>query len=796
MKFPLSWLHDHLDSDADLTTLCDTLTMVGLEVEAVDDPHKKLAPFVVAEVVAYSKHPDANCLSVCQVSLGSGDPIQVICGAPNAHQGMKSVFVAPGNVVPSTGILLKSSKIRGLKSNGMLCSERELQLSDEHDGIIDLPADAPGGMAFVDYRGLHDPVIEVALTPNRGDCASMRGIARDLAAAGIGTLKPLLIPEIAASFSSSQCWAIAQGAEEHCSQVGGRAFSIDGNPAAPDWMQQRLLAIGLRPISALVDITNYITHDIGRPLHVFDADKLHGDTLTMRFANKGENLLCLNGNSYNLTPDDLVIADGEGTVSLAGIIGGGNSSCDANTRRVFLEAASFNASTVARTGRRLGIDSDARFRFERKVDLNSIDEGIRYASHLIIECCGGTASELVWAGSSPAPVTAIPLRIARFAQIAGITLSSAQIIEILQHLGCTVVAESDAQLSVTPPSSRPDITLEVCMIEEVLRIYGYDNVPATSLPAPEDRAKRTVNPAQRRIGLIRRRLAQAGLDEVINLSFVDEGVAKMLSEHPVPRISNPINAEMTHLRPTPLAGLLQSAAQSYDRRRAALAMFQIGPGWIRSAKADRQSLYAAGLRLGVVAHWQNAHQGGNDPYAVKADCLVVLELCGIEQPQLRRKVPKHYHPYRSGGLFLGKKPLAYFGNLHPEITESFGFKLPNGTRIAMFEILLDNLPPAKVKFATKPALEQFALQPVTRDLSFALPLDFAAGELIRTIRAVDKKLISDVALFDVYSDDTVRAVAYRVTIQPHHETLTEADLGALCQKIVTQVEKKSPATLR
>ena len=796
MKFSLGWLHDHLETDADLTSICDTLTMIGLEVEEVNDPRDSLAPFVIAEVVGCMQHPDADRLRVCQVDFGGDAPVQVVCGAPNARLGMKGVFIAPGNTMPGTDTVLKAGNLRGQESNGMLCSERELQLSDEHDGIIDLPADAPVGQSFMDYRGLDDPIIEIALTPNRGDCASVRGIARDLAAAGLGSLKPLDIPEVAASFDCPQNWAIAEKSSEHCPQVGGRAFQINDNPSAPDWMQQRLLAIGLRPISALVDMTNYITHDIGRPLHVFDADKLRGDTLTMRQASKDERLLCLNGQSYEFTADDLVIADSQGVVSLAGIMGGEDSSCDADTRNVFLEAASFNPSTIARTGRRLAIDSDARFRFERKVDLNSIDQGLRYASHLINLCCGGTASTFCYAGEAPEPIKAISLRVQYCSKLSGVEFSATDIQQLLERLGCIVTAENSEVLQVTPPSNRPDITLEVCLIEEVLRMYGYDNVPNVSLPLPENTSKVMVSPEQRRINLIRHSLAHQGLDEVLNLSFVSEEMAGLLSDQTMPKIANPINAEMAYLRPTPLAGLLQSAIQSFDHRRAALAMFQIGPGWRRTEKADQQSHYAAGLRLGQTPHWQDNDQGGNDPYAVQADCLAILELCGITSAQVRTDAPAHYHPYRSGGLYLGKKPLAYFGNLHPEIPEKLGLKLPRGMRIAIFEILLDNLPPAKIKAASKTALPQYPLQPVTRDLSFAVPKDFAAGELLRTIKTVDKKLIDDVQIFDVYEDENTRAVAYRIRIQPQQNTLTEADLTTLCQKITDQVQKKSPAIVR
>lgn len=795
MKFSLHWLHEHLDTQSNLTTLCEALTMIGFEVEEVSDPRTKLAPFVIAEVVACQKHPEADRLNVCQVLIGDGEPIQVICGAPNARVGMKGVFAAPGTTIPGTGLLLKSGKIRGRESHGMLCSERELEISDEHDGIIDLPIDAPVGMRFADYQGLDDPVIDVALTPNRGDGASVRGIARDLAAAGFGTLKPLSIPEIAADFDSPTHWTIDEDALQHCPQVAGRSFRLKQNLSAPDWMQKRLLQIGLRPISALVDITNYITHEIGRPLHVFDSDKLHGQTLRMRMAKAGETLLCLNGNSYNFTTDDLVIADQQQPVSLAGIMGGEESSCDENTTHVFLEAASFKASSIARTGRRLAIESDARFRFERKVDLNSIDEGIRYASHLIISCCGGTTSEIVWAGNPPEAVASIAFRPAQFATHSGVELPVERMTEILQSLGCTVEKNAEI-LQVTPPSFRPDLQYEVCLNEEILRVHGYDNVPMCSLPPMPDTTRRTTTPPQRRNSFIRRRLAMCGLDEVINFSFVAGDVAKLLSDAPVPRLANPINAEMAFLRPTPLAGLLQSALLYFERKRSPAAIFQIGPGWIRTPEADQQMAYASVLRLGSEAHWQNAHQGGNDPYAVQADCLAVLQLCGISQPQMRPEAPRHYHPYRSAGLFLGKQPLAYFGNLHPEVIEGMGFKLPKGWGIAACEIFLDNLPPAKVKPTLKPSQQRSDLQPLFRDLSFALPMDYPAGDLLRTIQSTNKKLIADVKIFDVYQEDNVRAVAYRVTIQPQDATLTEAELSALCASIVANVEKKSPACVR
>ena len=794
MRFTLSWLRDHLATEATLSELLDSLTTIGLEVEAVDDPADTLGAFVIAEVVSCARHPEAERLNVCRVDSGTGETVQVVCGAPNVRVGMKAVFIAPGNRIPGTGLDLKASRLRGVDSCGMLCSERELEISDAHDGIIALPDDAPVGARFIDYRGLDDPVIEIALTPNRGDCASVRGIARDLAAAGVGTLKPLDIPEVATNGASTIDWVIAPKAQGLCLAVGGRSFSIDRNPPAPDWMQQRLRAVGLRPISTLVDITNYLTLDIGRPLHVFDADKLAGDTLTMRLG-QNEQLAALNDKTCRLTAEDLVIADRDGVVSLAGVIGGEGSSCQADTRRVFLEAALFDPATVARTGRRHEISSDARYRFERGVDSQSIDLGLRYASSLIHRYCGGTVSETTFAGTLPPASPAIRLTLDRVGKIAGITLPTDEIIAILERLGCGVTRQDDA-LEVTPPSYRPDLTLEVCLIEEVLRIHGFDRIPSVSLPPPADITQRTITPAQRRIDLIRRRLSGRGLDEVMTLSFTSGEMARQLSAHPVPQIVNPINAEMACLRPTPLSGLLEAAVQHYDRRRRPQAIFQIAPGWIRTDTADQQRLIATGLRLGAEPHWQKDNNGGNDPFAVKADCLDVLELCGITRPQLQTSAPGHYHPHRSGSFQLGKNVLAHFGNLHPELTETLGFKLPKNTRIAIFEIFLDQLPPIKPKPATRPARPATPLQPLTRDLSFSLPDDYPAAELTRIIQTADKNLIESVDIFDLYQGKDFRAVAYRLTLQPRGETMTEQDLTNLIARIVADVEKKSPARIR
>ena len=810
MKFTLRWLQDHLETTASLDEILRQLTMIGLEVESCIDPRETLAPFTIAKVLSAEAHPDADRLRVCQVDKGDGALVQVICGAPNVRAGMIGVFVAPGNRVPGTDLMLKAGKIRGLESNGMLCSERELEISDAHDGIIDLPQDAVIGQSFAEYWGLDDPVIDIGLTPNRGDAASVRGIARDLAASGLGTLTPMHITPISDSDIPSLTWEIDAQALPDCPQVMGRSFEISDNPAAPEWMQKRLRAIGLRPISALVDITNYITHDIGRPLHVFDSDKLQSSALRMHRAQGGEALLALNGQTYTFHQDDLLISDSAKVVSLAGIMGGEETSVDAFTRRVFLECAHFTPNAVARTGRRLAIDSDARFRFERQVDPLSLELGIAYASDLIAKYCGGDAvkiqaSAVVSAGDVPQTLPTIDLPVAQIAQYAGCEIPTHDAITLLEKIGCSVIVQQDI-LQVTPPSYRADITQAVCLIEEILRLYGYDRIPATSLPPLPLGAlghQPRIRPDQRRLSLMRRCLAVRGLHEVINLSFCSETTARSFSNSQQPvHIANPINTEMSYMRPTPLCGLVQSAINNFEHYRQPLALFQIGPGWYRQAAEDEQREYVSVLRLGTESHWCDNHAGGNDPFAVKADAMAVLALCGIDQPTIRTDTPLHYHPLRSGGLYLGNRPVAYFGNLHPDMVAQTGLKLPRGTRIAIMEVLLDNLPAAKRKPPAKATFVRHTLQPVQRDFSFVLPHDFPAGDLIRPMQSVDKKLIDQVVLFDQYhrqadngQNDGTRTVTYRVIIQPQKVSLTDDELSSLCEKIVQQVLAKTPATL-
>lgn len=801
MKFTLGWLKQHLETEADLDGICGYLNAIGLEVEGVSDRAKGLDGFVVASVTEAVQHPNADRLRVCQVDTGS-ETVQVVCGAPNARTGMKGVFAASGMHVPGTGIDLKKSEIRGVESNGMLLSEREMGLSDEHDGIVDLDIDAPVGAPAAEVMGLTDPVIEIGITPNRGDCLGVRGIARDLAAAGAGTLKPLDTTPVAGTFDSpiDVILDFPADASSACPYFVGRLVRGVKNGPSPKWMQDRLRAVGLRPISMLVDITNYVMLDLNRPLHVFDAQKVAGN-LTVRLSKAGETFLALNDKEYVLDDAMTVIADDNGPEALGGVMGGEASGCTAATVDVFIESAYFDPIRTAVTGRKLNLTSDARYRFERGIDPTFLEPGVEIATRLIQDICGGDPSNVVVAGVSPARERTVSLRADRVASLGGLDVPSTESAQILSDLGFGVTdADADVINAVVPPW-RDDIVGEACLVEEVLRIKGLDAIPPVSVALDGAMPPDPLTVAQRRRVSVRRCLATRGLVEAVTFSFLSDADASAF--HPTPdalRLANPISSDLNVMRPSILPNLLRAAGRNDDRGFSNAALFEVGPVYAGDGADDQQTV-ASGVRVGrMVEKGWNETARGVDVFDAKADALAALAAAGFDtaSPQAAAEAAGYFHPGRSGVLRLGpKKVLAQFGELHPGLLKRFGIDGP----VAAFEVFLDEIPePKGKKSAARPMLTLSPFQPVTRDFAFVVESSVEASRLVGAARTADKKLITDVRVFDVFEGEVLgadkKSIALTVVLQPTDATMTDDDIDAIGTKIVAAVEKATGGVLR
>jgi phenylalanyl-tRNA synthetase beta chain len=796
MKLTLSWLKDHLATDLGAKAIADVLTDIGLEVESLEDKSAALTAFSVARVITAEPHPNADKLRLLSVDTGR-ETVQVVCGAPNARVGLVGVFAPPGTFIPGSNFTLGIAKIRGVESRGMMCSERELLLSEEHEGIIELPSDTAVGSPAAAALGLSDPVIDVALTPNRGDCTSVYGIARDLAAAGIGTLKDATVKPVKGSYPSPIKVSLdfPQTTASACTMFGGRLIRSIKNGPSPKWVQDRLKAVGLRPISALVDVTNLVAHDRGRPLHVFDATKLKGN-MRARLARPGENLLALDGKTYALDGEMTVIADDAAARGIAGVMGGEDSSCTESTTDVFIESAMFDPVRTARTGRTLGIVSDARYRFERGVDPEFVVPGLELATKLILEFCGGEASEIVVAGKPTDWQRTIAMAPNALRRLAGIDLPRSEIVRILTKLGFAVAGND--RLEVNPPSWRSDVHGSADLVEEVVRIHGLDKVPSAAMSRPSAVARPILAPAQRRIGTIRRTLASRGFNETVHFSFIPRKAAALFGGGDEARqLENPISADLDAMRPSVLPALLASAARNQARGIAHAMMFEIGPQF-SSGLPGAQAEVAAGIRVGEPPrHWTKAAVRP-DWTAVKADAIAALEAgWGEVGAPVQPNAPSWYHPGRSGTLALGPKPLVHFGELHPRVIAAFDLKGP----VAGFEIFLDAIPEAKARSSKAWArLDIFDLMPVERDFAFVVDAKVAAQDVIKAARGADRQLIERVDVFDVYEGKGVpegkKSLAIAVKLQPKERTLTDAEIEAVAQKIVTAVMKATGGTLR
>lgn len=804
MKFTLSWLKDHLDTDAALEVIVEKLTLIGLEVEEVVDPSASLAGFEVAEIIAAEKHPEADKLRICTVKSSQGEQ-KLVCGAPNARAGLKGILAQQGAVIPSNGMVLGKAKIRGVESNGMMCSGAELGLSDDHDGIIELPADATIGTAAAEALGQTDPMIEIGITPNRPDCLGVRGIARDLAAAGLGTLKPDTVAPIAAD---KQSRIEIKLMHDTCPVFAACLVEGVENKASPAWLQARLKAIGLNPINALVDITNYISLDRGKPLHVYDADKLSGP-VTARAAQKGETLIALDDETYELSDTDCVIADANGPVGLGGIMGGLETGSSLDTKNVLVESAWFDPVAIALSGRHHHIESDARYRFERGVDPKSVDTALNMAVQMIVDLCGGAPSKPVIAGGVPQAEKTIAFDPARVAQLTGLTLAEAEMQRILEALGFGVTTgESGGTWQVSVPSWRPDIDDApygaADIVEEITRIHGLTEVPSTPLPKQAGVAKPTLTLAQRRAGLMRRGLAGRGLVEAVTWSFVSKAQAEAFHVADGLELANPISSELSHMRPSLLPGLLAAAQRNGDRGVAQIALFELGHAF-DEATPGAQHFVAAGVRAGLAQakNWQGAAQAV-DAYQARGDAEAALAACGVDVTGLQilpitdPKKIDIYHPGRSGVLARNpKQPMAYFGEVHPALVQAFDL---DGAVVA-FEVYPETVPaPKEAAGVARAALTLSNLQAVKRDFAFEVTQETRAADMVRAAKGADKKLIQDVRVFDVFAGgslpDGMKSVALEVVLQPKDATLTEAEIDAVAEKVTANVEKTTGGKLR
>ncbi len=803
MKFTLSWLKKHLDTTASAEEICTALTALGLEVDAFEDRAATYAPFKVAYVEKAEKHPDADRLRVCNVQTDKGT-IQVVCGAPNARTGMKAVFAPEGSVIPRDGTVLKKGTIRGVESCGMLVSAAEMSLSDEHDGIIEVDENIPVGTPLAAIFGLDDPVFVLGLTPNRVDCAGVRGIARDLAAAGLGTLKPLEIP-VLKTFGPCPV-SVRIEDTDGCPLFVGRLVKGVKNGPSPDWLQKQLKAVGLRPISALVDITNYISLDLCRPLHVYDAAKLKGG-IVVRQTIEGESFDALNDKSYSVMDGAVGITDSSGLIGLGGIVGGVSTGSDETTVDVFVESAYFTPMRIAKTGRSLGIESDARYRFERGIDPAFTVDASAIAAQMILDLCGGEASEAVQAGAVPSCGKTIEFDPALVKALIGIDPPPSQQKKILEDLGFGV-GEAGGKFTVQTPPWRGDIWAaetdgKADLAEEIMRVIGLDALPATSVRSETPVAGAAETEMLSRIRAARSVLTSRGLDECITWSFMGAKLAAEFGANDnTPVLSNPISSDLDVMRPSILPNLIAAAGKNHDRGFGDAALCEVGPVF-RTTEATGQDIIASGIRMGDYHQsrsWASSHAArGVDAYDAKADALAVLAACGAktDNAQIRRDAPSYYHPGRSGTINLGPNTLARFGEIHPAILEEMDIKGP----VVAFEVLLANIPAPKKKAGTEKSLLALSpLQPVNRDFAFIVDEAVEAEALVKSAVAADKALITGASIFDVYRGKGVeegkKSVALTVSLQPSDKTLTDKDIEQVCQKIIEGVFAKTGGQLR
>lgn len=806
MKFTLDWLKEHLETTASVEEIGKALTMIGLEVEGIESQGKALEKFVVAHVVEARPHPNSDHLNICKVDAGTGELIDVVCGAPNCRTGLKSVFAAPGTYIPGKDFELKAGVvIRGAPSNGMLCSNAELELSDDHDGIIELPEDAPVGEKFVDYAGINGVVFDISITPNRGDATGVYGIARDLAAFGIGTLKQTdmaPVPSKGPSPVAPLPHQFGEGQPKAIRKFAGRYIANVKNGPSPDWLQQRLRAVGLRPINAIVDITNLVSLGWGRPLHAYDADKIVGQPV-LRVAHD-EAFDALDNKVYTLDDTMTVIADEAGPLCLGGVMGGIRSGVTEQTTNILMECASWDPDLIAQTGRKTGIVSDARYRLERSVDPALTEPGLELATRLVLQLCGGEPMEPAISGEDVYPDTVVEFPLSEVRRLTGLDVSPGEIVSILSRLGFVVEGNGEVR-SVSVPSWRPDVTQKADLVEEVMRMVGVDNVPVEPLPRLNHVAPRMLTTIQNRRRIARRALAARGLDEAVTWSFISHEDATRFGGGTEDRqLANAIASDMTDMRPSLLPGLLAGARRNANRGFDDVALFEVGQVFL-SDRPEGQHTYASGVRTGTARltgagrHWSGKAEAVS-VWDAKADLAAALDALGmdIDKVQVLPEAAAWSHPGRGGRIALGPKvTLGWFGELHPALAAELDIEGP----VAAFEIDLDALPePRKKATRTKPALELSALQAVSRDFAFVMDRTVPAATILRAARGADKALITNVGIFDVFEGSHVgegkKSVAIEVTLQPRDHTLTDEEIDKISGAIVAAVAKTTGGELR
>jgi phenylalanyl-tRNA synthetase beta chain len=799
MKFTLSWLKEHLATDASLEEIVERMTMIGLEVESAEDESVKLAAFSVARVVSAAKHPNADKLQVCQVETKDGLK-EIVCGAPNARAGLVTAYAPLGAFIPGSGITLEARPVRGVVSNGMLCSGAELELDTDAEGILELDPSLKVGTPLAEAFNLGDPVIDIEVTPNRPDWLGVAGIARDLAAAGIGKVTTKPIMPVPGRFPSPV--KVTTDDRAACPMFSARYIRGVKNGPSPEWLQRRLRSIGIKPRSALVDITNFLTHDRARPLHVYDADKLKGHVRARLGAaeDAGKPFLALDGEEYEIRPAYCVIADDSGVIGLGGVIGGQSTGCSDGTINVLLESAYFDPTRTHQTGRATGIVSDAQYRFARGVDSGFIVPGLELATRLILDLCGGEASEIVIAGDLPAPPKPVFFDPDRVRQLAGIDVKPTRVRAVLKALGFETSAEGDGskRIIVEPPTWRRDIEGPADLVEEVARIEGYDKMPELAPPRAAGYRAPPASIGESRTRLARRATAALGYLEAVTWSFCARAHARAFAGGAEDMLlANPIASDLDCMRPSALPNLLVAAQKNADRGFDDARLFEAGPAYVDTSDVGQQRTIAAVWRPRPPRHWRAAPQP--DIFDVKRDVLIVLEAIGapVASLQTSNDVPAHWRPGRAGALRLGPRTLAIFGEMHPRALKALDVEAP----ALAFEIFIDALPAPRAKTGrAKPALEKLDLMPLTRDFAFIVDDGVAAADLVRAAFGADKQLIADVSLFDVYRGERMapgkKSLAIEVTLQPREKTLTDAEIEAASAKIVSAVMKATGGTLR
>ena len=799
MKFTLSWLKEHLETKADFSLISETLTNIGLEVEKVENKEEDFRNFTVAKILSANKHPNADRLKVCNVQTSGGN-FQVVCGANNAKEGLIGVFAPVDTFIPGTELLLKKSNIRGVESCGMLLSERELGISDEHDGIIELKGDYKLGDPITKIFGFDDPLIEINITPNRSDCLSVRGIARDLAASGLGKLKELKIKKTKGNYISDIKWLRKFDKNENylCPGVSGRLFKNVKNVESPDWLKKRLTLIGLRPISALVDITNYITFDLGRPLHVYDADKLNGN-LVMRKAKKGEKCKALDEKDYIMSDEMIVISDDTSLHGIGGVMGGQNSGCSIDTSNVFLEVALFDPISVTKTGRKLNLQSDARYRFERGIDFTSIDWGVNIATQMILDLCGGEVSEIVLDKIESPKLKVIEFDTSLTKTYGGISINLNEQTKILQNLGFEIKSQSNTNLEIIVPSFRPDIEGPADIVEEILRIYGFDKIEPLSLSKDKNLNEEILNCKLKSFYKSKKLIANRGYLETVTWSFMEKDIANFVNNNSSLDIQNPISNDLSTMRPSSFPNLLSSININVSRLFINGKLFEVGPIF-KGKNEEDQIMVATGIHYGSSNELSWIEEKRSvDIYDVKTDIFYILDQLNVPIDNLQHETFENniYHPGKSSQLRLGKNVLANFGEINPLLLKKFDIKLP----VCGFEIFLDKLDQFQIKkSSTKKGYDNNPFQLVERDFAFLFPIEVKAIELINTIKKIDKNIIKSVVIFDVFEGDKLpknkKSIALKVKLQPQEKTFTDKEIENLSNKIIDLIATSFKGELR